>query len=375
MAEIIRISDIGSLLAEWDYDLNGDVRPEDVSLHSNKKYYWRCGNGHPPYQTTAAKRAIGHGCPVCSNHKVMQGVNDFMSENPDLMEEWDWAANDANSFKPDAISSGSGSKAHWKCRKCGGSWEASIVNRAKKHSGCPYCANLKVLKGYNDLETVRPELAREWNYEKNGDLKPDAIVAYSAKKVWWRCEDCGNSWEASPNARSHRGCPNCCNHVKIKGFNDFESQHPELIGEWDFEKNKSIMPSQFASGSEKRVWWKCAKGHSWMAAINSRVNGGGCPYCANKKVLAGYNDFLTLYPELQCEWDYEKNAGCDPERYTAGSTKKFWWKCHDCGFSWTTSIFMRTKGYGCPKCGAEKNKVNRLKTYAKKNPLLTSTQN
>ena len=228
---------------------------------------------------------------------------------------------------------------------------------------------MKVLKGYNDLEAVRPELAREWDFEKNGDLKPDEIVAYSAKKVWWKCRRCNNSWQSTPNQRARTSCPYCCNHVKIKGFNDFESQHPELMSEWDFEKNKSISPSQFASGSEKRVWWKCDKGHSWMAAINSRANGECCPYCANKKVLAGYNDFLTLYPELRYEWDYEKNAGCNPERYTAGSTKKFWWTCRDCGFSWTTSIYMRTKGHSCPKCGAEKNKVNRLKTYAKKNPL------
>ncbi|RHS07383.1 hypothetical protein DW915_15330 [Blautia sp. AM42-2] len=46
-------------------------------------------------------------------------------------------------------------------------WEASpnkIIS--KKTSGCPYCANQKVWKGFNDLSTFRPEVAQERNFEK-----------------------------------------------------------------------------------------------------------------------------------------------------------------------------------------------------------------
>lgn len=363
------VSDINSLLEEWDYELNTEAKPEDVLLHSNKKCYWKCNKGHPSYLATATKRVRGDGCPVCSNHKIVKGINDFMTENPDLIEEWDWNANDSKGIKPESISSGSGKKAYWRCKTCGGSWEASIVNRAKKHSGCPYCANLKVLKGYNDLATVRPKLAEEWDYDKNGDLTPDDIVAFSAKKIWWKCHICKNSWQSTPNQRTKTSCPYCSNHKIVPGYNDFESQHPELMCEWDFDKNSTILPSQVASGSEKKVWWKCDKGHSWMATINSRAAGRGCPYCTNQKVLTGFNDFLSLHPELRDEWDYEKNEDCRPEQYTEGSTHKVWWKCPVCNKSWKTSIHQRTIGHSCPKCGVEKNKVNRLRTYAQKNPL------
>ena len=99
--------------------------------------------------------------------------------------------------------------------------------------------------------------------------------------------------ECSPH-RS-RGCPYCCNHVKIPGFNDIGSKYPELTKEWDYEKNKKL-PSEYASGSDAKVWWRCEKGHSWRAAINSRVKSNGCPYCGNKKVLAGFNDLFTANP-------------------------------------------------------------------------------
>jgi hypothetical protein len=34
--------------------------------------------------------------------------------------------------------------------------------------GCPYCGNRMVLKGFNDLQTVRPDIAQDWDYKKTG---------------------------------------------------------------------------------------------------------------------------------------------------------------------------------------------------------------
>ena len=34
---------------------------------------------------------------------------------------------------------------------------------------------------------------------------------------------------------------------------------------------------------DKKVWWKCSKGHEWQAAIGSRNRGSGCPECAREK--------------------------------------------------------------------------------------------
>ena len=45
----------------------------------------------------------------------------------------------------------------------------------------------KVLRGYNDLQTVNPTLAKEWHYEKNSGLTPDEVMPNSNKKVWWEC--------------------------------------------------------------------------------------------------------------------------------------------------------------------------------------------
>ena len=358
-----------SLVLEWDYEKNGNADPTPIADHSNKKYYWICTKGHPSFFMSVAKRTLGHGCPVCSNHKIIKGINDFETTDPELMVEWAWEQNNQDALYPSTFSSGSSRLAWWKCKKCGNVWRASVSNRTRRHSGCPYCANLKVKEGYNDLASIRPELVCEWDYEKNAPLKPEDIVACYAKKVWWRCKVCGNSWSASPNARARRGCPYCCNHVKIQGFNDFESQYPELVKEWDYGKNKKH-PSEYAAGSDAQVWWRCTKGHSWKTTINSRTKReNGCPYCSNKKVLGGYNDLFTTNPELREEWDYNKNKDISPNTIGAGSSAKVWWICKECGQSWETMIHLRAIGSGCPTCGRTKSSLSRQRTMASKNPL------
>ena len=80
----------------------------------------------------------------------------------------------------------------------------------------------------------------------------------------------------------------------------------ELMAEWNWEQNTESDPNQLTYGSHKKVWWKCSKGHAWQATIHDRNSGRGCPFCAGKKILKGYNDLQTLNPNLANEWNYEK---------------------------------------------------------------------
>lgn len=75
-------------------------------------------------------------------------------------------------------------------------------------------------------------------------------------------------------------------------------KNPELLAEWNTTKNGLLTPYDVTPGSGKKVWWKCSLGHEWQATIGSRVNGNGCPYCSNQRVLIGFNDLATTNPEL-----------------------------------------------------------------------------
>lgn len=65
------------------------------------------------------------------------------------------------------------------------------------------------------------------------------------------------------------------------------------------------------AGSNRPVWWRCEKGHSYRVIIAQRVQqGNGCPYCANRKVLVGFNDLATVQPLVAKEW-HESLNGAD----------------------------------------------------------------
>ncbi|WP_306756573.1 zinc-ribbon domain-containing protein [Agathobacter rectalis] len=156
----------------------------------------------------------------------------------------------------------------------------------------------------NSLAAVHPELIAEWS-EKNLPLTPDSITFGSNKKVWWKGA-CGHEWETSVKARSNsEKCPICSGARVVAGINDLSTLKPELASEWS-EENE-IKPTEVSIGSHKKVIWKCKLGHEWIATVKSRtINRTGCPYCSHNKVLAGFNDLATLFPEVADEWS-DKN--------------------------------------------------------------------
>ena len=120
----------------------------------------------------------------------------YISENAQLMAEWDWEKNSPLGLSPSELVIGCGKKAWWKCAS-GHEWQATIANR-NKGQGCPYCSGRYAIKGENDLETINPMLAKEWNYEKNNELTPTDVLPGSHKKVWWKCYK-EHEWQATIN--------------------------------------------------------------------------------------------------------------------------------------------------------------------------------
>ena len=188
----------------------------------------------------------------------------------------------------------------------------------------------------------------EWNYEKNGDLNPLELTAFSNRKVWWKCEK-GHEWEAKIQNRSNgTNCPYCSGKQVLKGFNDLATLYPEVAKEWHPTKNTTL-PSEYLPFSNKKVWWICDKGHEWEAVIGQRVNGTGCPYCSGNRILSGTNDLKTLFPEIAKEWHPTKNENLKPCDVAPQSHRKVWWKCEK-GHEWQATIAHRVNGTGCPYC-------------------------
>lgn len=293
--------------------------------------------------------------------------------NPDLASEWDYKKNGA--VTPNQVIAVSDKKFWWLCKECGYSWKATVSDR-HYGSGCPRCSGNVVWEGVNDLQTKRPEVAVEWDYEKNLALYPEKVSYRGDKKAWWLCQKCGYSWNARVADRSAGiGCPACAGKAVAAGRTDLATVNPELAAEWDYMKNGELMPQMVVGGSNKKVWWKCKVcSHSWKTDVYSRHTAGhGCPVCGRKnrkRVLNPNNILSKVFPEIESEWDYEKNGKLLPENITFGSRTKVFWLCRECGHSWQATPNDRADGHGCPVCAIRKQSEERHRKSVESNNFL-----
>ena len=147
----------------------------------------------------------------------------------------------------------------------------------------------KVLKGYNDLRTTHPKIAREWNKERNGDLKPTDVIANSNKRVWWKCRE-GHEWSGlivnrARKGKADPGCPYCSGRKVLAGYNDLATTHPDIAAMWHPRMNKRLKPAGVQAISRKLAWWRGECGHVYQMAVRDRVGAkpGYCPYCSGRK--------------------------------------------------------------------------------------------
>lgn len=337
------------LISEWDTDKNGKIKPEYITVGSSVKYWWKCQKCGHSWKAAPYFRTHSQGCPCCSGHVVVKGINDLSTVKPELVQEWDWESNEKTPFEVAAMSS---YRAHWICKKCGHHWQTTVANRSKG-TGCSRCAG-KILTKEKSLLFINPKVAKQWDYEKNYPLTPEEVFANSSESAYWICEK-GHSWKAIIGSRAKEngnGCPYCSNILLLAGYNDLATLRPQLLEEWDYEKN-NCKPNEVFPKANIKIYWKCRKGHSYLYNLASKTSGKGCPYCDGKKPVVGKNDLATTHPQLIKEWDYKKNGDLSPISIKAGSNKAVNWICSKCGYRWTARIFTRAKGQGCPRCAGK----------------------
>ena len=414
------------LVKEWNYSKN-IKGPDEFSKGSNVKVWWKCEYGHE-WEAQINHRSRGRGCPICSCHKIVKGVNDFKTwciENNKqyLLEEWNYNKNKKN---PEDYPKGSEEKVWWVCKK-GHEWKARIGNRVALGRNCPICSNQKVLKGVNDFASKYPKLLEEWDYDKNS-IKPDEISQESSKyKIWWKCKS-GHSWEATIRRRAVEGtgCPYCFSERQTS-FSEqaiyyyINKVFSDAINSYDIGKQFELdvfIPS-ILLGIEY-------DGSAWHQDIDKdirknelcrdkgiqliRVREEGCPKMSNNSFLKiinceaidikkyiydldssikdifnvieqlvgknlvvdidverDRNIILSMYkqnkyeksleylrPDLLKEWDYELNKDILQSMFSLGSCTKVHWICSN-GHKYESIINRRVKAViGCPYCSNRK---------------------
>ena len=395
------------LVREWHPTKNANITPENVLPNSNKRVWWLCKNGHE-WESTISNRTKGSGCPFCSGRNAVSGKNDLATLHPEIAKEWHPAKN--GTLTPKDFTCGSSKRIWWQCSK-GHEWQTPIVYRITDKTGCPYCSqelrtsfpeqaiyyyvkkcfpdainnDRTVLEGKElDIYIPSSNIAIEydgqaWHTNKTRDLYKDELcLSKGIRLIRIRESGCqsiehkADIYNVKAGDRTSLSViiRDICNNIANKIIDvdverdslEIQNQyvvssknlslaemHPEIAKEWHPTLNGCLNPTMFFSGSGKKVWWKCPKGHDYQSIIEARVDGRGCPYCSGRSAIAGENDLETINPLLAKEWHPTKNGLLKPSDVLPKSSKKVWWKCSKCGYEWEAIIKARKKPY-CNSC-------------------------
>ena len=264
-----------------------------------------------------------------------------------LLNQWNIERN--GELSPKDVSFGSDKLVWWK-DSLGNEWQARISSRTSNKSRglSPFIDGKLPIIGVNDLATTHPEIAKEFHPTLNGVLTPSMIKAGSNKSVWWICPK-DHIHRASPWTRTQgHKCPYCTGRKVLVGYNDLSTTHPEIARTFHPTFNGDVIVSMISAGMNSKYWWLCSNNHSYQSNPCQRAHNKGCPFCAGKKLLKGFNDLQTRNPKVAMEWHPTKNGDLKPDQVFPFTNRKAWWKC-DHNHEWEATINSRQQN-GCPEC-------------------------
>lgn len=134
------VADFADLLAEWDWDVNGDLDPQAVAAGGRQRIVWRCClNPDHVWETRVADRTTKPSfCPYHMGNRVHPSES-LAAYFPWLALEWHPTK---NQLRPDQVTHASGREIIWCCEH-GHEWTAVIYARTLSKSGCPTCYRLE----------------------------------------------------------------------------------------------------------------------------------------------------------------------------------------------------------------------------------------
>lgn len=333
---------------QWDTPANGDLT-DAVTSNSSRRVWWQCRQGHH-WAARISSRTHGADCPYCTGKRATPQTS-VAARYPQLMGAW---AHDLNGdLDPATVLPGSSRRVWWRCTTDPGHvWQVQVRHRTAQAAGCPFCTGTRVTP-QTSLAVADPDLAAQWDPDRNGDLSPLAVLPASGQHAWWRCP-AGHSWRARIDQRSrrHTDCPVCA--PRRKHGHLLVTTRPDLAAQWADPLNGGG-PAAITTGSHRTAWWRCPTEptHLWPARVVDRDHGHtDCPYCAHQ-LPTPTTCLAAAAPQLLPDWHPTRNGALSPTDLLPRSAVPVWWQCPD-GHEWAAAPTARlaSPGHGCPACAA-----------------------
>ncbi|WP_078490186.1 zinc-ribbon domain-containing protein [Streptomyces sp. SPB78] len=217
-----------------------------------------------------------------------------------------WLAELNEGLNPTRLTIGSAKYAYLRCRGCGVPYRVQIRHFMAGHT-CQKCgaarqslSSRRPARGRSIAE-LRPDLAAEWDSERNKVSAAEVAAQSNTPTRWWRCpSDDRHRYDMSPSERWRgSGCPYCSGR-RVGCGNDLATLHPALAAEWVTAPDRpGLTPSDVTPFSATRASWRCLNDdrHQWTEKVSQRIVRPSCPFCIGSRIDAT-NNLAVRHPDL-----------------------------------------------------------------------------
>ena len=333
------------LLSEWDYDKN-DIDPNEIAPYSNYKVFWRCKHNHSWDATIDNRTLNDSGCPFCSNQTSKIEIF-ILCELRSIFKEVIWRRKfegvEADIFLSTEQIAIEVDGEYWHRNKIDKDKEKSeffdklgIKLIRVRSSELPSIEGLKVLhpRGKDNFAIVI-ELFEILAVETE-NLSVKKYLLDKVRRGEEEYKEITSRLPAPPEEKS------------------LAFLYPNLVKEWDYQKNAPLTPDLFSAGSELKAWWICSKKHSWYATIKNRTNReSGCPHCMEDR----YDEKRRLSIKKIHLYAKDRGGSCIPTNYV-NTSSKLQWECTK-GHKWSATSSIVKNNTWCPVCSRSSTMVKK----------------
>lgn len=235
------------------YRINKDIEIVGEYLGANTHIKARCLNDNHEWNVTPSKLLLGARCPVCTNHKVVKGVNDVGTTRPDLLKYFKHI-NDAYSY-----THGSEKIIEIVCPYCGFGDKIKIRNLSYFGYCCKNCWEAK----HGKQKSYRGQWTKEHiiDYIKDNAIGYDLIDVKTIprkggveKRILVSCDNDNHEpyWISLYNFQFGYRCQKCAAENPIskgesKAIKIFKTNNISYIPQYKFSdcKDKYVLPFDF----------------------------------------------------------------------------------------------------------------------------------
>jgi hypothetical protein len=297
----------------------------------NEAHWFRCKKGHTFEQLPTKLLSAGHWCPTCSYEERAEMQRLGIEAARKAAEEMGGECL-AKEFK------NAKQKAWWRCEE-GHEWEAKFTSIIHGGTWCPECWDIR-RRGPREepMSEARPlgiEDCQALAARHNGLCLTGYYVNHMHEMAW-RCER-KHEWMASLHKMEQREnfCVEC---YEIDRKQAWLQKAHEFAGEY----GGRCLSTEWVS-AQKKLKWKCEKGHEFETCWNNAIVGPFCGQCAKEEAFQksgagrlkeiadefGGRWIPSAYKGMRERYEFECANGCR-FRVTPASAKRSWHRHCQC---------------------------------------------